>query len=273
MKEIMMKRLLQTGNLLGACITIVVNIIANALPLNGKYTAELSDNLPNLFVPAGITFAIWGIIYLLWIVFVLYQARDLFSKKDTPMPFLKQIHGLFIVTCIANIAWIFLWHYEYVVFSLIPMVVLLISLLLIYRRLEIGKTPVSRNERLAVHVPFSVYLGWITVATIANVTGALVALGFDSVPLGQQQLWTYLILAVGVIITFLILWQHKDIAYALVVIWAYLGIMLKRLGDDPVFGVQQNIAIAAGVFCAIISIVLLVVLFSQWKQGCPLIQK
>ena len=273
MDDIVQKRLLQAGNLVFAFLTIGINIAANALPLNNKNTGVLSDNLPNLFVPSGLTFAIWGIIYVLWIVFALYQARDWISKKDIPMPYLKQIHGFFIISSLANIAWIFLWHYEYPVLCLLPMIILLLSLLAIYQRLGIGKTPVSRNEKLAVHVPFSVYLGWITVATIANVTGALITLGYDGLPLGTQQLWTYLVLAVGVLIGLLVLWQRKDIAYAFVLVWAYFGILIKRLGTDPLFGEQTTIAAVAGFGCLIILIVIALVALQQWKAGCPLIKK
>lgn len=273
MMDLKTKRLLQIGNGVAAVVTIIVNILANALPLNNKFTGELSDNLPNLFVPSGVTFAIWGIIYILWLVFAIYAARDLFQKKDVHMPYLQQIHGLFIVTCVANIAWIFLWHYEYVVVSLIPMVILFLSLLMIYLRLHIGKTPVTLKEKLFVHVPFSVYFGWITVATIANVTGALVDIGYDSLPLGTQQLWTILILIVGAVIGLLVLWQRKDVAYSFVIVWAYFGILLKRLSDDPVFGVQRNLAIIAGVLCAVVLIGIIITMAYRWKKGFPLIKK
>jgi len=273
MDETQRKRLFQVGNGVFAIATIVVNILANALPLNNKYTGELSDNLPNLFVPSGITFAIWGIIYVLWLVFVLYSGRDLFSKKQINMPYLDKIHGLFILTCLANMTWIFLWHYEYVVLSLLPMVVLFLSLLLIYQRLEIGKTPATIKDTLCIFLPFSVYLGWITVALIANITGALVSLGYSSLDLPVQQLWTLLILIVGTLIGFLVLWRRKDIGYTLVIVWAYFGILLKRLGGDPMFGVQSTIAGATGILCAILIIGIVFIFILEWKKGFPLLKK
>ncbi len=221
------KKLLQAGNILAMIITILVNALAVVLPLNGKTTEYLSDKYPNLFVPAGITFSIWGIIYILWILFALYQASDLFKKEETPMPFLQQISFLFILSSIANSAWIFLWHYEYVGLSLLMMIVLLFSLLVIYMRLNIGKATITLKEKLCVHVPFSVYLGWITVATIANVTAFLVSVNWDGFGISQLT-WTILVIGVGVLITLLMLALRKDIAYSLVVIWAFLGIYLKR---------------------------------------------
>jgi hypothetical protein len=222
------KKILQGGNILAMIITIIVNALAVILPLNGKTTEYLSDKYPNLFVPAGITFSIWGIIYILWVVFAMYQARDLFKKEEIDMPFLQQITFLFVVSSIANSAWIFLWHYEYVGLSLLMMIILLVSLLAIYIRLNIGKSNVSMTEKLCVQVPFSVYLGWITVATIANVTAFLVSVKWDGFGIAPLT-WTILIVAVGTLLTFLMLALRKDIAFSLVVLWAFLGIWMKRM--------------------------------------------
>jgi hypothetical protein len=221
------KRLLQIGNILAVIITILINALAVILPLNGKTTQELSDALPNLFVPAGITFSIWGIIYILWIIFAIYQARDLFKKEEIDMPFLQQITFLFIVSSIANSAWIFLWHYEYVSLSLLMMIILLLSLLALYVRLKIGRSIVSTTERLCVHVPFSIYLGWITVATIANITAFLVSVNWDGFGISELN-WTIIIIAVATLLTILMLTFRKDITFSLVVLWAFFGIWMKR---------------------------------------------
>ncbi|MEM0466988.1 MAG: tryptophan-rich sensory protein [Candidatus Thermoplasmatota archaeon] len=238
------KSLLQIGNIIAVILTIIINGLAVILPLNNKTTQELSDAIPNLFVPAGITFSIWTIIYILLICFALYQARDLGKKEKQDMPFLHQIHGFFILASIGNILWIVLWHYEQVIFSLAAMFLLLVSLLRIYQRVHIGATKVSRTEKLCVHTPMSVYLGWITVATIANVTAVLVTVGWDGFGI-SEMLWTILVIIVAVLITILMLFKRNDIAYSLVVIWALLGIALKRFSDDPIYGVQPEIAYTA----------------------------
>ena len=124
-------QLLQIGNIIAAVLTIIVNSLANLLPIGGKYTAELSDNIPNLFVPAGITFSIWGIIYVLTLLFVIFLGQDIFKKEKTTQPLLKRIHIFFILACIANIIWIFLWHYEQIVLSFFAMILLFFSLLII----------------------------------------------------------------------------------------------------------------------------------------------
>jgi hypothetical protein len=227
-----MKVVLQIGNILAVLFTIIVNALAVILPLNGKSTQELSDAIPNLFVPAGITFSIWSVIYILLICFAFYQARDLFKKEKINTPFIDQISFFFILASLANILWIFLWHYEQVVLSLFAMLLLLVSLLAIYLRLHVGKTQTTRYEKLFIHVPISVYLGWITVATIANVTAVLVKIGWDGLGI-SPVIWTILVMLVALIITLLMIYTRKDIAYCLVIIWALLGIALKRWSDYP----------------------------------------
>jgi len=245
------KKILQGENILAMIITIIVNALAVILPLNGKTTEYLSDKYPNLFVPAGITFSIWSIIYILWVIFAMYQARDLFKKEEIKMPFLQQITFLFVVSSIANSAWIFLWHYEYVGLSLLMMIILLVSLLAIYIRLNIGKSNVSMTEKLCVQVPFSVYLGWITVATIANVTAFLVSVKWDGFGIAPLT-WTILIVAVGTLLTFLMLALRKDIAFSLVVLWAFLGIWMKRM---TLPNTTTDVNVATSISIAIVLIV------------------
>jgi hypothetical protein len=187
---------------------------------------------PNLFVPSGLTFSIWGIIYLLLLGFSIFQA----TKKGNPA--VERIGWLFVISSAANIGWIFAWHYMLVGLSLILMLVLLGSLITLYLRLGIGGTEnqlsaeTGRGMRWFVNVPFSVYLGWITVATIANATALLVDLGWNGFGL-PEQFWTIFVIAAALVITILMLLTRRDVAYALVVIWALLGIVIKRAFEDP----------------------------------------
>jgi len=252
-----LKFLLQVGNIIAVFLTIIVNALANILPINNKLTGDISDSIPNLFVPAGITFSIWGVIYILLIVFAFYQARDLFSKNKIEMPFINKISFYLIIASIANIAWIFLWHYEQIALSLIPMIILFISLLLIYFRLNIGKVTAHIKEELFVYVPFSVYIGWITVATIANVTAVLVTIGWDGFGI-CEYFWTILVLIVASFITILILVLRFDVAYSLVIIWAFLGIVIKRINPDVRYGVQNEIATVAFILIIAIAITILI---------------
>jgi hypothetical protein len=255
--------LLVTGNSVFVIATIVINALAVLLPLNGKTTQELSDALPNLFVPAGITFSIWSVIYLFLIIFMLYQIVDVVKKRD--MAYIEKIGGWFILASVANILWIFLWHYEYVPYSLGAMLLLLISLLMIYTRLNIGLSMVSLKEKIAVHTTMSIYLGWITVATIANVTAVLVYFNADGLFLGEVA-WVDLVIAVATLITLLILLRRKDIAFSLVIIWALLGIVIKRLSDDPIYGVQIHVAITASIAILLIAGAVVLTILSMFSQ-------
>ncbi|HUT00699.1 MAG TPA: hypothetical protein VMY59_10315 [Candidatus Thermoplasmatota archaeon] len=260
------KKLLQIGNILAVMITILINALAVLLPLNNKTTQELSDALPNLFVPAGITFSIWSIIYILWVAFAVYQARDLFKKVEIEMPFMQQITVLFIMSSVANSTWIFLWHYEYIGLSVLMMIILLFSLLAIYLRLNIGRSNVTMTEKIFVHVPISVYLGWITVATIANVTAFLVFVKWDGLGI-SPVIWTILVISVGVLITLLMLALRKDIAYSLVVLWALLGIWIKQ--TSPGF-TNNDVATLALIAMVLISVGILVIIgFNLIKKKKP----
>jgi hypothetical protein len=248
-------QLLQVGNITAVILTIIVNGLANVLPIGGKNTGELSDNIPNLFVPAGITFAIWGVIYVLIIIFAIYLAKDLFKKEKTTKTFLEKISFFFILASLANIIWIFLWHYEQILLSLLAMLLLFFALLIIYLKLNIGIEKASMKEKLFIHVPISVYLGWITVATIANVTAVLVTIDWDGFGI-SEEIWTMLVIIVAAIITILMIVKRKDCAYAAVIIWALIGIYIKRIADDPIYGVQTQIAYTALIGIIVIIIVI-----------------
>jgi len=258
-------QLLQVGNIIAVILTIIVNGLANVLPIGGKNTGELSDNIPNLFVPAGITFAIWGVIYVLIILFAIYLAKDLFKKEKTTEPFLEKISFFFILASLANVIWIFLWHYEQILLSLLAMLVLFVSLLVMYLGLNIGIEKVSLKEKLFIHVPISVYIGWITVATIANITAVLVTIGWNGFGV-SEEIWTMLIMIVVAIITILILIKRKDCAYNAVIIWALIGIYLKRMTDDPIYGFQTQIAYTAVMAIVIILIISAITTFLQYSK-------
>jgi hypothetical protein len=215
-------------NLLGFLGTIVVNALANILPINGVTTGELSDQYPNLFVPAGLTFAIWGVIYVLLAIFVVYQLIPSVRRDAQKVDFVQRIGPLFFISSLANIGWIFAWQYQILPLSMVLMLVLLGCLLAIYLRMNIGKSEATKAEKYSVHLPFSVYLGWITIATIANVTALLVDINWGRWGLGEQ-FWAVAVIIVGIAVALSVLLTRKDIYYCLVVDWALLGILLKRL--------------------------------------------
>jgi hypothetical protein len=224
---------------------VVVNFLANRLPINNRSTGAISDAYPNLFAPAGLTFAIWGLIYLLLGAYVVYQ----FTKSSQPREdLLKKINVLFIITSLANISWIFAWHYDIIGLSVLLMTALLIPLIKIADLLRTEQ--LTAREKLFISTPFSVYFGWITVAAIANITVFLVSIGWNGFGIADF-VWTSIILLVGALIGILRMRKDENIAYGLVLIWAYLGILLKHLSADGFDGKYPSI-IATVIVCLVL---------------------
>ena len=219
--------LLSAANLIFLAATILVNGLANSLPINGLTTGDISERYTNLFVPAGFTFAIWGLIYLLLMLFVLAGLAGTIRGRARTLDVVGRIGPWFIVSCAANMAWIMAWHHLLLGLSLALMLVLLVSLVFIYRRLDIGKRPAPFPERMAVHLPFSVYLGWISVATIANVSAVLVAAEWKGFGL-PETLWATAGVGMALILSAVMLQRQSDLAFAAVVLWAFYGIVMKN---------------------------------------------
>ncbi|MCF8346181.1 MAG: tryptophan-rich sensory protein [Bacteroidales bacterium] len=214
---------------------VFMNYLANSLPINGRTTGELSGIYPNLFVPAGITFSIWGIIYLLLAVYCVLQFMPSSKEIDS------QINWLFIVSCVLNGLWIVAWHYQKLPWSLLIMVGLLVTLIMI--NLQI------RDVSLGwVKAAFGIYLGWICIATIANVTALLVDVGWNGFGI-QPHIWTIVLVAVGTIIVSLTLLRINNPFIGLSVVWAFAGIIVNRFED------YRSIVIAATVGILIVGIV------------------
>jgi len=207
---------------LSVLATIIVNFLAVSLPLNGLNTGEISDRFKVYFVPAGYVFSIWGLIYIGLIAYAVYQALP--SQRENPR--LRKTGYLVAASGLANIAWLFLWHYEQFPLTLVAMLTLLGLLIAIYLRLDRANTSVARAETWAVRVPFSIYLGWITVATVANVTELLYYLNWNGFGIAPET-WMLIVLAAVLAIAVLVSFRQRDVAYILVILWALAGIAVK----------------------------------------------
>jgi translocator protein len=233
-------------NLLAVLLTIAVNAIAETVPLNGVTSKQISDSFPALFVPAGYVFAIWSLIYLGLVAFAVYQALPA-HRSD---PRLAAITPWFLASCLFNSAWILLWHYGLYPMTMLLMLALLGSLVVIYLMLEIGqRPPAGVGEMLAVNGTFSLYLGWISVATIANFSDLLYWLGFRGGPYGQAP-WAIALLVVATVLGILMIFRRHEIVYPLVLVWAFIGIMLQQAATP-------GVALAAGVCAMLLALVLL----------------
>ena len=235
----------QILNILVILLVLVVNFLANALPLNGQGTGEISDRFPVLFTPAGYVFAIWGVIYLGLIAFAVFQALP--AQKDNPR--IIAASPWFIASSLLNTAWIFMWHYNLLALSLLVMLGLLATLIMTYLKLEIGRAKPPRGEYLTTHVTFGIYLGWISVATVANVTTVLYNLGWRGAPLPEAA-WSVVVLAVATALGLLMIRQRGEVAYPLVLVWAFGGIVVKHAAVAPV-------AITAGLGVVVVALGLL----------------
>lgn len=207
-------------------IMITVNGMANSLPINGTNTGQVSDAYPNLFAPAGVTFAIWGLIYLLLAGYTLFHI-GLFHGRDHAVNagLLRKTGILFSVSSLANAGWIFSWHYRLIPLSMVLMVLILGCLILINQR--IYHTRLTAREKLFIRLPFSVYFGWITVAAIANATVLLVSIGWKGFGL-SEPVWAVIAVILGMLIGSLTMVRNRDMAYGLVLVWAYAGIYIKH---------------------------------------------
>ena len=228
-------------------VMIAMNVLANAIRFNGFTTGEVSDRYPNLFAPAGYTFAVWGLIYLLTALHVLYQLGVFRGKGATGNEkALFWVSVAFTVSNVANTVWIFAWHYLNIPLSMAMTLTMLVSLGFIMEFLH--RKTLSTREKLFIRLPFSVYFGWITVATVANASVLLVSLGWNRWGL-SESFWMIVILIVGVLIGAVRIHRGVDLAYGLVLVWAYAGILVKHV-TPPYSGMYPGVIAAIAISIA-----------------------
>lgn len=239
----------QFTNLLSVLVGLTVNILAVTLPLNGQDTAEISDRFEVYFVPAGYVFSIWSIIYLGWIAFIIFQFRP--SQAESPR--LRRLGYLFALSNLANAAWLFCWHYNLFGLSVLVMLTLLGLLIASYVRLNVNREAVSRSEYWSVDILFSVYLGWITVATVANITDWLYFIDWAGFGISDQT-WAVIMLAVASVLGLAMALTRRDVGYLAVLAWAFAGIAIKQTSAPNVV-ISAWIAAAAMLGLAIYSLI------------------
>lgn len=208
---------------------IGANVLATAGRLNGTTTGEVSDSYPNLFAPAGFTFSIWGVIYALLLLYTLLQMGWLGKHVDDPKlssATIDKVSGYFLLSSLVNTGWIFAWQYHQILLSL----VLIVGLLLVLKRIHsiLWREILTKQQKWLIKAPFSVYLGWITVATIANITTWLVDVKWGGWGV-SDEIWAVIILVAGALVCLKTLLRRHDWAYGLVFVWAYAGIWAKHV--------------------------------------------
>ncbi|MGF1675675.1 MAG: tryptophan-rich sensory protein [Rivularia sp. (in: cyanobacteria)] len=206
-------------------IAFIVNVISNIFPINGLTIGEISNTLFKnvLIIPASYAFAIWGLIYLGLFAFAIYQVLP--SQRENPN--LRKTGYLLAIASLAQSIWVYLFLSRLFVLSVVAMLLILLPLILMYLRLDIGNTPVSRAEKWFIRYPISIYLAWISVATIVNIASALYINNWNGFGI-SPQIWTVIMMIIATIIALFALFQRRDIAYSGVTVWALIAIAIKH---------------------------------------------
>lgn len=249
-------------------VMVTVNIQANTLPINGVRTGDVSDAYPNLFAPAGYAFSIWSLIYLLLGLHVLYQF-GLFrggAASGDRGALLDKVGLYFSISSLANAAWVFAWHYDAIAVSVVLIVVILVCLAVIGR--TVATANLTTRERLFVGAPFSVYFGWTTVATVANVTVFLVSIGWDGFGLADST-WVIVVLFAATVIGTVVMLRNRDVVYGAVLLWAFTGILVKHLSADGFDGTYSRVVATVITCLAIFVAAAAVVLFRRRNEPAP----
>ncbi|MEI7743716.1 MAG: TspO/MBR family protein [Chloroflexota bacterium] len=235
-------KLRQTLTVLSFLLTMTVNTAANALPINGQMTGAISDRFHVFVIPAGYVFAIWGLIYVLLGAFTTWQALPRNREDET----LRRLGYLPALSGVFNSVWILLFQYELFLATVPVIVALLVTLIAIHLRLWEHRDRLRGTTYWTVRAPFSVYLGWVTVATIANTAQTGSSIGFTGFGI-EPALIAAAVLLVGLAIAATFVSMFRDVAYGLVIVWAYVGVMVKEHDTTPVL-------VAAGLGATVVAI-------------------
>lgn len=233
---------------------VAVNALANLLPINGYNTGQISAFYPNYFVPAGFTFSIWGLIYLLLLLYTITLTVFAASKQLTAHKAHAYIHAInpwYLFSCFLNIAWILCWHYLQAGASVVVMLCMLYSLLQVFIKGKAMLKSFPLYLQFLLGAPFTVYLGWICVATIANITAYLVKTGWQGGPL-QPDIWSAVMMTIAIVLALFILLRFRVAGFSLTVAWALWGI---RASQGPGSDLLLRISTAGAITLLVVVVI------------------
>ncbi len=230
-------------NIGALALVLLFNFLSNAIPFNNMTQEDLAAEYPVLITPAAYAFSIWGLIYLALIAFIIYQALPQYREN----PAVKAVGILFAVSSIFNIAWLFVWHYQRIGWSLVIILLLLATLVVIYLRL--GAVTAEKNifDRILVKYPFSLYLGWISAASIVNFNAWLYSIDWLGTGTGAV-FFTMLMAIIAALIALAVFYLRQDYIYAAVFVWALVGIGVRHGTAIPFLTVVSWLAAAGIIF-------------------------
>ncbi len=215
----------QLVTLAAVVIAFIVNVLSNIFPLNGLTIGGISNTLFKnvLIIPASYAFAIWGLIYLGLFAFAIYQVLP--SQRENPN--LRKTGYLLTIASLAQSIWVYLFLSRFFLASVVAMLLILLPLIIMYLRLGIGTTPATRAEKWFIRYPISIYLGWISVATIVNIASALYINNWKGFGI-PAEIWTGIMVIIATFVGAIALLQRQDIAYSGVTLWALIAIAIKH---------------------------------------------
>lgn len=229
-------------------LVVITNALANLIPINGKTTGEISNQINVLITPAGYAFSIWSLIYVLIGIWIIRQFVG--DRGDSAV--YANTTVWFILSSLFNIGWILVWHYELFVISVVIMLLYLVSLIMLYQKLD------ESESDFFDRAPFSINLGWISVATIVNIAYVLKVNGWDGFGLTDET-WTVIMLVIGAILAIVFRLKERDFLYPLVFVWAYIAIGVKNYGETDL----------AAYTAFILAGILLVAAIIPWNRRDP----
>ncbi len=235
----------QVTTLVAIIAAFVVNIWSNIFPLRGLNIGAISNTLFKdvLITPANYAFAIWGLIYLGLFAFGIYQFLPA-QRNDSN---LRKVGYLLVIACLCQIAWVYLFTLRMFVLSVVAMLGILLSLIAIYLQLVHHSIMTSRIQKWCVRFPISIYLGWISVATIVNIACALYALRWNGWGISATT-WTILMVIIASAIAFFITNKYGDAYFTWVIVWALSAIAIKQSNNLALLTVTVSSAIVLAIF-------------------------
>lgn len=236
--------------------------LSNARILTNNTVGEVSAQYESLFTPAGITFSIWGIIYTSLLAFCVFHVAMAWRHPENHLPNrqVRKIGLLFLINNLLSALWLWVWTNELIGWSVLIIICQLSTLLVIHLRLSIYDPNKPVSSRIFTQFPLSIYLGWLTIATIANISSYLVAVDWDPGPMGAGN-WTRLMIAVAVLLGSLVIFTRRNVFFGLVFVWALYGLVIKRQQENN--GTNQAIIRAAWIGIALLIIIIII----QWVRN------
>lgn len=257
-----MKNHFRWWNVFGLAAVLIINVLAERLPINGKTTGQISAQYPVLITPAPYAFSIWIVIYILLMGFVIYQ----FLPRANSDAIIQNIGPWFFISCVLNCTWIIVWHFDKVNSSVFVMLALLLSLIAIYSKVQKSKpTQHAKAHKWLVQLPFSIYLGWISTAAIVNISVALYATKWSGFGISDVT-WTVIMLIIACLLSLVVGFKYLDPVFVLVFIWSFVAISVKK-GQVPA------VMLTAWLAAAIMTVVVVLILIKSNKEHKQSIDK